>query len=383
MLKPIKEDAHKRTGLLGWFNRAIESSTQRYGSLVAKTTNKTMRMMGIYLVLSVGAVYMFQQLNSTFFPEEDQGYFFSSIQLPADASRERTLEVVSIAEKFLLAQPEVRASNVVLGFSFAGSGSGSALMITDLVEWDKRERSSADIANAFNAYMSEHSNDGAVFAALPPAIQGLGATNGVSFQLQDRANRSAADFEQLKQKFNQALTARPEVTGLFYNATPYTVGLALDIDREKAMTLGVSFSDISETLSTAMGSNYVNDFPNHGRMQKVIVQADQKYRMNIEDVLGIAVKNSSGKLVYLSELIKADWQSMPQQLTRYNGMQAADTSAMAAQGYSSGQVMNAVLEVASQVDDSVSIEWTNLSKQERQAESEVEILLLFSCWWCF
>lgn len=378
MLKPIKEDAHKRTGLLGWFNRAIESSTQRYGSLVAKTTNKTMRMMGIYLVLSVGAVYMFQQLNSTFFPEEDQGYFFSSIQLPADASRERTLEVVSIAEKFLLAQPEVRASNVVLGFSFAGSGSGSALMITDLVEWDKRERSSADIANAFNAYMSEHSNDGVVFAALPPAIQGLGATNGVSFQLQDRANRSAADFEQLKQKFNQALTDRPEVTGLFYNATPYTVGLALDIDREKAMTLGVSFSDISETLSTAMGSNYVNDFPNHGRMQKVIVQADQKYRMNIEDVLGIAVKNSSGKLVYLSELIKADWQSMPQQLTRYNGMQAADTSAMAAQGYSSGQVMNAVLEVASQVDDSVSIEWTNLSKQERQAESEVEILLLFS-----
>lgn len=378
MLKPISAEAHNRKGLLGWFNRTIESSTQSYGNVIAATASKTARMMGIYFILSIGAIYLFQQLNSTFFPDEDQGYFFTSIQLPADASRERTEHVVSIAEEFLLSQPEVRASNAVLGFSFAGSGSGSALIITDLVDWDKRERSSAVIANELNAYMAEYSNDGMVFAALPPAIQGLGSNNGVSFQLQDRTNRSAAEFEKLKNKFSQALTAKPEVAGMFYNATPYTVGLALNIDRDKAMTLGVSFSDISETLSTAMGSSYVNDFSNRGRMQKVIVQADQKYRMNIVDILGIAVKNNNGKLVYLSELIETDWQSMPQQLTRFNGMQAADTSAMPAQGYSSSEVMGVVLEVASQVDSGISIEWTNLSKQERQAESEVEILLLFS-----
>ena len=378
LLKPLSEQDHHRGGFFGWFNRSFKKFTQGVTSGVAYLVKRTGRMMLLYVALVMVCFYSFSLVPSTFLPEEDQGYFFTSIQLPPDATVERTMDVVTKIEHFTHAREAVDASMSILGFSFSGTGSGSAFGVTTLKDWQERNGSSTQLEiQALDEHLSDLT-EGQVFSVLPAAIDGLGSSSNLSFQLQDRGNAGYQRFQDTQDAFLQQAYASDKLSSVYFEALPETNGVHLQIDRAKARVLGVPFNAISETISTAMGSSYVNDFPNNGRLQQVIVQVQAESRMQIDDILKLAIRNNQGGTVYLSEFVTPVWGMTPQQLTRFNGVLAVAVSASPAQGYSSGEAMQELERIVASLPNGAALEWTGLSLQEQQTESQTVTLLLFS-----
>ncbi|KMV31073.1 acriflavine resistance protein B [Photobacterium swingsii] len=378
ILKPHSEaHAHKK-GFFAWFNRKFDSMTQGYQSWVAKLVVRTGRMMLFYVAFVAIAIYSFGKIPSTFLPEEDQGYFYTSIQLPSDATVERTMDVVTKVEDFVQSREAVDSSMSILGFSFSGSGAGSAFSITTLKDWENRNGATTNQEIDALAEHLQGLNEGMVFSMLPTAIDGLGTSSNISFQLMDRSNSGYDKFQNVQRKFLQKARESSQFSSVFFESLPETNGIKLKIDRQKAQALGVSFTSISETISTALGSNYVNDFPNKGRLQKVILQADAKSRMQLEDILKLSIRNERGGMVYLSEFIEPIWKPTPLQLTRFNGMPSVAVSLAPAAGVSSGDAMAEIEKIVASLPQGTTIEWTGLSRQEKQAESQTTMLLAFS-----
>ena len=378
LLKPLSEHAHHRRGFFGWFNRSFSTFTERVTLGVGYLVKRVSRVMAFYLVLVAACIYSFSLVPSTFLPEEDQGYFMTSIQLPADATVERTMDIVTRIEEFTSEREAVEGNMSVLGFSFSGTGPGSAFGITTLKDWQQRAGSSTQQELAALSDELSYLTEGEVFSVLPAAIDGLGNSSNLSFQLQDSANAGYERFQSLQQAFLEQAYASEKLASVFYEALPETSSIHLKIDRAKARALGVPFNAISDTISTAMGSNYVNDFPNNGRLQQVIVQVQAESRMQLEDILQLAIRNEHGGTVYLSEFVTPVWQMAPQQLTRFNGLLAVSVSASPAPGISTGEAMLEVERIVASLPSSASVEWTGLSLQEKQAESQTVWLLLFS-----
>lgn len=378
ILKPHNEAHTHKGGFFGWFNKAFERLTNRYQGWVAKLVVRTGRMMVFYLVFVAVAVYAFGKIPSTFLPEEDQGYFLTSIQLPSDATQERTMKVVEKVESFVESREGVDANMSILGFSFSGSGAGSAFTITTLKDWKERNGTSTQQeVEALSTHLQDL-NEGLVFSLLPTAIDGLGTSSNISFQLMDRSNSGYDKFQQVQSQFLQKARENSAFASVFFESLPETSGIKLKIDRKKAQALGVSFTSISETISTALGSNYVNDFPNKGRLQQVIIQANAESRMRLEDILKLSIRNDRGGMVYLSEFIEPVWKSTPLQLTRFNGIASVSVSVAPAEGISSGVAMAELEKIVASLPKGSTIEWTGLSRQEQQAESQTTMLLAFS-----
>ena len=378
LLKPITASDRQRSGFFGGFNRYFSRFTELVTNGIAYLVRRTGRMMLLYLGLVAVCVYTFTLVPTTFLPEEDQGYFMTSIQLPSDATVERTMDVVTRMEEFTLAREAVEASVSILGFSFSGTGSGSAFGITTLKDWGERNGSSTQQEiQALSEYLSDLT-EGQVFSVLPAAIDGLGNSANISFQLQDRTNLGYKHFQKTQTEFLNQAYASDKLASVYFEALPETNGIHLNIDRAKARALGVSFNAISETISTAMGSNYVNDFPNNGRLQQVIVQVQAESRMQLEDILQLTIRNEQGGTVYLAEFVTPVWGKTPLQMTRFNGVLAVAVSATPATGYSSGEAMQEIERIVKALPVATGIEWTGLSLQERQAESQISSLLLFS-----
>ena len=239
---------------------------------------------------------MFTRMPSSFLPNEDQGYLIANVQLPPGATQARTLAVMQQAEGFFLSQPEVDKMVSVLGFRFSGSGQNAALAFVPLKHWDERkgaEHSAQALAGrAFGAL--SRVRDAFIFALVPPAIPELGTATGFAFRLQDRGGNG---HDALLAARNQLLgmAAQSKVlAGVRPDGLEDAPQLQIDIDRDRASALGVSFDTINAVLSTALGSNYVNDFPNAGRLQRVVVQADAPDRMQPDDLLQLNVINNQG-----------------------------------------------------------------------------------------
>lgn len=378
ILKPHNEAHAHKGGFFGWFNKAFDRLTNRYQGWVAKLVVRTGRMMVFYLAFVAVAVYAFGKIPSTFLPEEDQGYFLTSIQLPSDATQERTMKVVEKVESFVESREGVDANMSILGFSFSGSGAGSAFTITTLKDWKERNGTSTQQeVEALSTHLQDL-NEGSVFSLLPTAIDGLGTSSNISFQLMDRSNSGYEKFQQVQSQFLQKARENSAFASVFFESLPETSGIKLKIDRKKAQALGVSFTSISETISTALGSNYVNDFPNKGRLQQVIIQANAESRMRLEDILKHSIRNDRGGMVYLSEFIEPVWKSTPLQLTRFNGVSSVAVSVAPAEGVSSGVAMAELEKIVASLPKGSTIEWTGLSRQEQQAESQTTMLLAFS-----
>ncbi len=238
--------------------------------------------MVIYLVFVAVAVFSFNQIPSTFLPEEDQGYFFTSIQLPSDATAERTMGVVKKIENFVQSRDAVESSMSILGFSFSGSGAGSAFAVTTLRDWNERNNATTQQeVQALTDHLQDL-NEGVVFGMLPTAIDGLGTSSNISLQLLDRSNSGYQKFQNTQRQFIQKARESSLFSSVSFESLPETNSIKLKIDRKKAQVLGVSFTSISDTISTALGSNYVNDFPNKGRLQQVIIPAIAESRMRWE-----------------------------------------------------------------------------------------------------
>lgn len=380
LLKPVADDHHEKKGFFGWFNRAFSSTTHGYESWAARLVKRGGRTLIIYAVI-VGAVgWMYVRMPTSFLPDEDQGSLITLVQLPAGATAQRTEAVMKQVEDFYLKQSEVKSVVGVVGFSFSGSGQNAGLAFVSLKDHSERkgdEHSAQALSKrAFGALMGVR--DAFIYPLVPPPIMELGNATGFAVRVQDRASLG---HEALLAARNQLLgmaMQSPILTGLRPEGLEDAPQLQIDIDRDKANALGVDFAAISASLSTSLGSAYINDFPNAGRMQRVVVQADAKDRMQAEDLLRLNVVNSSGQSVPLSAFATTRWVTGQMQAVRYNGYPSMRISGAASPGYSSGDAMAELQRLAEQLPPGVGIEWTGLSREERLSGSQATILLVFS-----
>ncbi|WP_294635581.1 efflux RND transporter permease subunit [uncultured Aquabacterium sp.] len=380
LLKPVPADHHEKKGVFGWFNRAFTSTTHGYESWVAKLVRRGGRVLIVYAVI-VGVVgWLYVRMPSSFLPNEDQGNLIVNVQLPPGATSNRTEAVISQVEQFFLKQPEVESIVGVVGFSFSGSGQNAALGFVTLKDWDQRkgegQSAQALAGRAFGGLAGIR--DAFIFPLNPPAIRELGNGTGFSLRLQDRGGLG---HEALLGARNQMLgmaMQNPILTGVRPDGLEDAPQLQVDIDREKAQALGVGVDAISATLSTALGSSYVNDFPNRSRMQRVIVQADAKDRMQPDQILQLNVVNNQGQNVPMSAFATTRWITGQMQAVRYNGYPAMRISGDAAAGYSTGQAMEEIERMAAKLPPGIGIEWTGLSREEKLSGSQATLLLAFS-----
>jgi multidrug efflux pump len=380
-LKPVEAGhKHASTGFFGWFNRGFTATTHGYESTIAKMLRRTGRFVLLFAVIVAVVGLMYVRMPASFLPNEDQGYIIANVQLPPGATQERTLAVMEQAEKFFLAQPEVDKMVSVLGFSFSGNGQNAALAFIPLKPWGERKgaehSAQALAARGFGALSSVR--DAFIFVLSPPPIPELGNATGFTFRLQDRgSNGHAALLAARNQMLGMAAKSKI-LAGVRPDGLEDAPQLQLDIDRDRASALGVSFDSINSVLSTALGSAYINDFPNAGRLQRVIVQADAPFRMQPEDLLKLNMLNNTGKLVPMSAIATTRWITGPMQTVRYNGYPTMRLAGDAARGYSTGDAMNEMEALAAKLPAGFGFEWTGQSREERLSGSTATILLGFS-----
>ncbi|MET3053118.1 efflux RND transporter permease subunit [Pseudomonas alkylphenolica] len=380
LLKPIaKGEHHEKRGFFGWFNRCFERMTNGYQRWVIQALKRSTRYLMVYLLLVGGLVYGFSQLPSSFLPTEDQGYTITDIQLPPGASRARTEQVAAQIEAHNSTEPGVGNTTLILGFSFSGNGQNAALAFTTLKDWSERgaEDSAQSIADRATIAFTQL-KDAIAYSVLPPPVDGLGTSSGFEFRLQDRGGMGHVALMAARDQLLADAEKSPVLVNVRESALAESPQVQLEVDRKQANALGVSFADIGNVLNTAVGSNYVNDFPNQGRMQRVVVQAEGDQRAQVDDLLKIHVRNSSGKMVPLSAFVQAKWVSGPVQLTRYNGYPAVAVSGEPAPGYSSGQAMEEIQRLVDQLPVGMGLEWTGLSLQERLSGSQAPMLMALS-----
>ena len=380
-LKPVEAGhKHVKRGFFGWFNRGFTATTHGYEGLVAKMLTRTTRFMLVFVAIVGIVALLFTRMPSSFLPNEDQGYIITNVQLPPGATQRRTLEVMKKVEEYILKQPEVDQMVSVLGFSFSGSGQNAALAFITLKPWDERkgaEHSAQAVAGRAIGALSGV-RDAFIFALSPPSIPELGNATGFTFRLQDRGGNGHDALVAARNQLLGMAAQSKVLTGVRPDGLEDAPQLQIDIDRDRLSALGVSFDSVNAVLSTALGSAYVNDFPNAGRLQRVVVQADAPARMQADDLLELNVQNSAGKLVPLSAFSSTRWVTGPMQNIRYNGYPTMRISGDAAPGFSTGDAMNEMEALAAKLPPGFAFEWTGLSREERLSGSTAGILLAFS-----
>lgn len=382
LLKPLTKDSHhEKKGFFGWFNRVFDKTTHRYTGFVSKILRKTLALSVVYLCVGAVAALLVSRLPSAFVPNEDQGYLMVSIQLPAGASKERTDQTLQVLEQTVAQIPEVENLIALSGFSFSGSGQNMAMGFVILKDWSERSMDASAVASKITGAMMAQVQDGFVLALNPPPIRELGSSAGFSFYLQDRGSGT---HEQLVAKRNELLAKMREHPDVFDLNNTRASGLEdapqlkIEINREAAAAQGIDFSSINSVLGTALGSSYVNDFPNAGRLQRVIVQAKAESRMQPEDILALTVPNSNGVAVPLSTVATVSWTMGMEQSVRFNGYPAMEITGAPVSGVSTGEAMAQVQRLVDELDGAYSLEWGGQSREEAKGNSQTYILYAFS-----
>jgi len=383
-LKPIPKGHHEKGGFFGWFNRGFDRLAGSYRSSVGWATNRTGRIMVVYLALLVGLGWAYMRLPSGFLPTEDQGYVITDIQAPPEASQSRTLESVKQVESVFMKEEGVASMFTVLGFSFSGNGLSSGIAFPTLKDWSERKAKEAapEIVNRANAEFAKI-GDAQAFALSPPPIEGLGNSTGFTFRLQDRSSRGSAALSAAASQLMAAGAKSPVLVGLRIEGLSNSAQLNLVIDREKANTFGVSFADINATVSASLGSSYVNDFPNAGRMQRVTIQAADDHRMQADDLLKLNVRNASGGMVPLSAFARTEWAKGPVQVVGFNGYPSIRIAGDAAPGFSSGDAIKEMERLVGQLPDGFGFQWAGQSQQEIESGNQAPFLLALSVLFVF
>ncbi|WP_447777740.1 efflux RND transporter permease subunit [Aeromonas veronii] len=390
LLKPMKHgEFGAKRGFFGWFNRAFDAGTNRYQSGVRKVIKQGVRYSLIYGAMLAVLAVLFMRMPTSFLPEEDQGVIMSMVQLPVGATKQRTEVVLADMRDYFLKNEKDNVDSVltVSGFSFAGSGQNAGMAFIKLKDWSERkspDRSANAIIGRAMGYLFSI-KEAQVFAFNLPPIPELGTATGFDFFLQDRGG---IGHDKLMAARNQLLgmaAQDPTLVRVRPNGMEDTPQLDIKIDYEKALAQGLSIADINNTLATAWGSSYVNDFVDRGRIKKVYMQADAPFRMNPEDLKLWYVRNSAGQMVPFSAFASTEWSFGSPRLERYNGVPAMEIVGEAAPGKSTGDAMAAIEQMVKQLPEGVGIEWTGLSFQERQAGSQapalyaISLLVVFLC----
>lgn len=383
LLKPMhKGEHHVRRGPLAWFNKAFDRGTNGYKNVVSKGVNQRIRYLAMYVIIVGILGTLWTRLPTSFVPEEDQGIFLSIIQLPAGSTQEQTLNVMDKVENHFMQNESDSVQSVftVSGFSFAGQGQNMGMAFVRLKDWDERTNPAmsvnAIVGRAWGAFSQV--KEANIYTFNVPAIMGLGNATGFDAYITDNANLGHDKLIQARNQLLGMAAQNPNLTGVRPNGMEDTPQFRINIDYEKAMAMGLSVSDINSTLSTALGSSYVNDFIDNGRVKKVYVQADAEYRMTPEDLSLWHVKNNQGEMVPFDAFATTEWDFGSPRLERYNGVPAVNIQGSAAAGKSTGDAMQAISEIVAQLPQGIGLQWTGASYQEVQTGSQAPLLYALS-----
>ncbi|EFM6590587.1 multidrug efflux RND transporter permease subunit AcrF [Escherichia coli] len=384
LLKPVSAEHHEnKGGFFGWFNTTFDHSVNHYTNSVGKILGSTGRYLLIYALIVAGMVVLFLRLPSSFLPEEDQGVFLTMIQLPAGATQERTQKVLDQVTDYYLKNEKANVESVftVNGFSFSGQAQNAGMAFVSLKPWEERngdENSAEAVIHRAKMELGKI-RDGFVIPFNMPAIVELGTATGFDFELIDQAGLG---HDALTQARNQLLGMAAQHPASLVSVRPNgledTAQFKLEVDQEKAQALGVSLSDINQTISTALGGTYVNDFIDRGRVKKVYVQADAKFRMLPEDVDKLYVRSANGEMVPFSAFTTSHWVYGSPRLERYNGLPSMEIQGEAAPGTSSGDAMALMENLASKLPAGIGYDWTGMSYQERLSGNQAPALVAIS-----
>ncbi len=391
LLKAVPKGDHgTTTGIFGWFNNKFNHSTQHYTSSVERILHNTGRYMLIYLLIVAGMVVLFLRLPTSFLPEEDQGVFLTMVTLPAGATQSRTEQIMDQITHYYLTKESGNVESVftVNGFSFSGKGQNNGLAFVRLKPWDEREGSEnevgAIVARATKAFTQI--KDGMVFAFNLPAITELGTATGFDFELIDQASLGHAKLTQARnQLLGLVAQHKDSLVRVRPNGLEDMPQFKLNVDQEKAESLGVSISDINQTIATALGSTYANDFIDHGRVKKVYVQSEAPFRMLPDDINSWYVRGNQGQMVPFSAFSTAAWIHGSPRLERYNGLPSMEILGEAAEGKSTGEAMKLMEQLAEKLPVGIGFDWTGMSYQERLSGNQapalyaISLLVVFLC----
>ena len=381
ILKPMSPEQHAhRGGFFGWFNNLFERSVGHYTDSVSRILGSTGRYLLIFVLIVVGMVILALRLPTSFLPDEDQGVFMTIVQLPAGATQERTQKVLDQVTHYYLNNEKADVESVftVNGFSFSGQAQNAGMAFVSLKPWEQREgkesKVTAILSRANAAF--EQITDGFVRGFNMPPILELGTATGFDFELIDKGGLGHQALTAARNELLGKTMQHPDVLeGVRPNGLEDTVQFKLDVDQEKAQALGVSLSDINETISASLGGYYVNDFIDRGRVKKVYVQADAKYRMLPEDINNLYVRSASGEMVPFSTFSSAHWSHGSPRLERYNGLPSMEIQGESAPGKSTGEAMALMEHLASTLPVGIGYDWTGMSYQERLSGNQAPALI--------
>jgi multidrug efflux pump len=383
----LKHIPPKTRGPFGWFNRGFNASARGYGKGVADLSRRPFLAFVAYAAILAGAGWMFLRLPTAFLPEEDQGILFTQTMLPAGATAERTMAAIERVENHFLdaEQKNVDAVLMVRGFSFGGQGQNVAFGFVKLKDWAVREapeqKAQAIAMRAMGAL--SRVRDAMIFSLAPPSVPGLGQANGFDMYLKDMTGAGHAALMAARNQLLGMAAQNPKLAGVRPNGQEDAPRFQIDVDQAKAGALGLSLATINATISTAWAGAYVNDFDDRGRVKKVYVQSEPKYRMVPQDLEHWYARNDKGEMAPLSAVASSHWVYGSPRLERYNGAPARNIQGGAAPGVSSGEAMAEMEALAAKLPPGFAIEWTGLSRQERIAGSQtttlyaVSILIVF------
>ena len=389
LLKPVaKGEIHAKRGFFGWFNRNFAASNDKYNATLAKVLRRPLPVLVGYGVIIVMLGVLFVRMPTSFLPSEDQGLIINLIQLPPGAIQSRAVAVAKQGEAYFQKQePNTAHTFAVNGFSYAGPGQSAGMMFIRLKDWSERkaakDRAPAIVQRAIGAY--SRIRDGQIVALQPPPVNGLGNSSGFDMELVDRTGIGHAALVQARNQLLGMAAKDPLLSQVRPNGQEDTPQLHVDVDAAKAAALGVSQQSINSMLSTALGGTYVNDFIDRNRVKRVYVQGDAPFRSSPEDLNHWYVRGSNGTMTPFSAVASSHWVLGPQRLERFNGQGALEIQGSPAPGKSSGDAMNEMEKLMSQLPPGVGIEWVGLSYQERLSGDQapalyaLSLLIVFLC----
>ncbi|PTQ81912.1 HAE1 family hydrophobic/amphiphilic exporter-1/multidrug efflux pump [Nitrosospira multiformis] len=369
------------------FNRSFDWMQTRYTNGVGMILKRSMIALCIFAVMIFVLLGLFRTVPGSFLPEEDQGYFITVVQLPDGASKERTIDVLSKVEQYFLSIPAVHSTDALAGqnFVFGTRGANQATMFVPLQSWDMRKSAGEHVTGLIASAFQEFAKipEALILAFNAPSIRGLGSTGGFSLQVQDPSGGDFTEFAEITQQFITKAVEHPAIAAASTNFRVSAPRLYARVDRERAKALGVPISEVFDSMQAYFGNLYVNDFVKYGRIYRVQTEALPEYRSNPEDIEKIYVRAQNDKghvMIPLNSVITTEFTSGPDPVTHFNGFNSALVLGGAAPGYSSGQALDALEQIADEVltPKGYTIDWSGISFQERQAGGKSVLVFAFA-----
>ena len=379
LIKPVKKgEHHGHRGFFRWFNRVFDENNARYQGVVGRMVRRPGRYLLVYIALASLMTLLFFRLPTAYLPQEDQGAMMLLVQAPVNASIERTEVALDKVRKYFATYERKAMSSIftISGYSFSGQGPNAGMGFILLKDWSERpgrDQSAQALQRRANGALFGL-KDAMVFAVAPPVVQQLGNSSGFDFYLKDNEDQGHAALIGERNQLLALAAKDPLLANVRPSGQEDAPQFRIDVDAQKAASLGVSIAAINDTLSLAWGGRYIDDFVDRGRVKHVMVQADAPYRMQPGDFGRWYVRNAAGSMVSMASLITTHWTYGPPQLVRFNDASAVEINGEAGPGVSSGTAMNEIEKLVAKLPPGYSVDWAGESYQEQAAGAQLPIL---------